>query len=397
MKRREFIKLLGGAAASAWPFAARAQQPAMPVVGFLSPLSPGPYMSVVAAFRRGLNEAGFTEGQNVVIEYRWAEGQYDRLPALAADLVRRPVAVIAAPGGPSAGLAAKASTATIPIVFVSGADPVKDGLVPNLNRPGGNVTGVAMLLTTLEGKRLGLLREFFPNATLITVLLNQSSPTFDVQLKDVQEAARAVGQQIHILHASSEREIEVAFATAAQLRTEALLVAADPSFNNWRDQIVALAAHYAVPTIFHVREFAVAGGLMSYGTSLVEGYRQAGIYTGRILKGAKPGDLPVLQPTKFELVINLKTAKALGLDVPLHLQQLGRRSDRVNDRMSYGPKQTSLVAPHMSAFGGNADMTVCGDPLLRSLLGVKRTWRLHCEMSACDPKRTSPAPSNIPV
>jgi putative ABC transport system substrate-binding protein len=318
MQRREFITLLGGAAA-ALPNVARAQQPAMPVIGFLNAASPGPYLSFVAAFRRGLNETGFIEGQNVLIEYRWAEGQYDRLPALAAELVRRPVAVIAATGGPIAGLAAKASTATIPIVFVSGADPVKDGLVASLSRPGGNVTGVAMLLTALEGKRLGLLREFFPNATLIAVLLNPSSPNFDVQLKDVQEAARAVGQQIHILHASGEREIEVAFATAAQLRTGALLVAADPSFNNWRDQLVALAARYAVPTIFHLREFAVAGGLMSYGTSLTEGYRQAGIYTGRILKGAKPADLPVLQPTKFELVINLKTAKALGLTVPQSL------------------------------------------------------------------------------
>jgi putative ABC transport system substrate-binding protein len=318
MRRRDVIALLGGAAAAtAWPLAARAQQRAMPVIGFLSGASPGPAAQFVAAFRRGLNEMGFTEGQNVAIEYRWAEGQYDRLPALAADLVGRQVAIIVATGGGTApGHAAKAATATIPIVFVSGGDPIEQGLVASLNRPGGNATGVFLLLNALEGKRLGLLHELVPAAKLIAVILNPASRSFATQLTDVQEAARTIGQQIHILHASDEREIDAAFAALAQLRAGALLVASDALFVSRRDQFVALAARHAIPAMHHVREFAVAGGLASYGTSLGDGYRLAGNYTGRILKGEKPADLPVQQSVKFEFVINLKTAKTLGLEVP---------------------------------------------------------------------------------
>jgi putative ABC transport system substrate-binding protein len=258
MQRREFITLLGGAAV-AWPLTARAQQPAMPVIGFLHSASPGPFAQFVAAFSRGLNQSGFTEGRNVAIEYRWAEGQYDRLPALAADLVRRQVAVIVATGGPSAGLAAKAATSTIPIVFNSGGDPVKEGLADSLNRPGGNATGVVVLLTAMEGKRLGLLRELVPTATLIAVLLNPDMPTFETQLNDVQKAARAVGQQIHILQASSEREIDAAFAKMVEMRAGALLVAADPIKFNQRDRLVALAARHAIPAIYELREYAEAG------------------------------------------------------------------------------------------------------------------------------------------
>jgi putative tryptophan/tyrosine transport system substrate-binding protein len=315
MKRREFISLLGGAAAT-WPLAARTQQATMPVIGFLSSVSAAPFAQFVAAFRRGLGEAGFIEGQNVAIEFRWAEGQYDRLPALAADLVRRGVAVIAATGGPASGQAAKAATATIPIVFISGTDPVQEGLVASLNRPGGNATGVNVLLSAMEGKRLGLLRELVPNAGLIGALLNPAMPTFDGQVNDVQEAARAVGQQLLILRASSEEEIEAAFATAAERRAGALLVAADPYMFSQRERLVAFAARYAIPAIYEVREYATAGGLMSYGVSLADAYRQVGIYTGRILKGEKPSDLPVQQPTKFELIVNVKAAKAIGLTIP---------------------------------------------------------------------------------
>jgi putative tryptophan/tyrosine transport system substrate-binding protein len=264
MKRREFVTLLGGAAAT-WPLAARAQQTAMPVIGFLNSGSPGPYGSSVSAFRRGLDETGFSEGRNVAIEYRWAEGQYDRLPQLAADLVHRQVAVLVATGGGLSAAAAKAATTTIPIVFASGADPVQEGLVASLNRPGGNVTGVFVFTSVLEGKRLGLLREMIPTAPLIAVLLNPANPSFDSQLNDIQEAARSVGQQIHVLNASSEHEIDAAFATAAQLSTTAMLVGADAVFATWRDQLVALAARYAIPAIFELRDFAAAGGLMSYG------------------------------------------------------------------------------------------------------------------------------------
>jgi ABC-type uncharacterized transport system substrate-binding protein len=321
MRRREFVTLLGGAAVT-WPLAVRAQQPAMPVIGFLSGASPGPFAHLVAAFRQGLQEAGYTEGQNVTIEYRWAEGQYDRLPSLAADLVHLPVAVIAATGGSVAARAAKAATATIPIVFSSGADPVKVGLVASLSRPGGNVTGVHVFIGALDPKKLGLLRELAPQATLVGALLNPNVEDFQVRLADLQEAARTVGQQIHILSASTEGELDTAFAALSQIGAGALVVSADAFFNSRRDQIVALAARYAIPAIYETREYAVAGGLMSYGTSLTESYHQVGVYTGRILKGAKPADLPVFQLTKFQFVLNLKTAKALGVKISDNLLSL---------------------------------------------------------------------------
>jgi putative ABC transport system substrate-binding protein len=321
LKRREFITLLGGAAV-AWPLAARAQQPAFPMIGFLSGASPGPFAHLVTAFRQGLQETGYIEGQNVTIEYRWAEGQYDRLPPLAADLVRRPVAVIVATGGSRAARAAKAATATIPIVFSSGADPVKVGLVASLSRPGGNMTGVHLFIGALDPKKLGLLREVAPQATLLGALLNPNVDDFQIRLADVQQAARTVGQQIHILYASTEGELDTAFAALNQIRAGALVVSGDAFFNSRRDQIVALAARYAIPAIYEGREYAVAGGLMSYGTSLIEGYHQVGVYTARILRGAKPADLPVFQLTKFQFVLNLKTAKALGVKISDNLLSL---------------------------------------------------------------------------
>jgi putative tryptophan/tyrosine transport system substrate-binding protein len=314
MRRRDFITFLG--AAAAWPLVAPAQQPAVPVIGFLNSASPRPFAPFVAAFRQSLGEAGYVEGRNLAIEYRWAEGQYDRLPALAADLVRRQVAVIAATGGSVAVLAAKAATATIPIVFSSGADPVQLGLVASLNRPGGNLTGVHLFISALDPKKLGLLRELVPQASLIGVLFNPNNPDAPARLTAVQEAARAIGQQIHILYASSEPDLDATFASFAQLRAGAIVVGADPFLNSRRDHVVALAARYALPAIYEGREYAVAGGLMSYGTSLADGYRQVGIYTGRVLRGEKPADLPVVQSAKFEFVINLKTAKTLGLEVP---------------------------------------------------------------------------------
>jgi putative tryptophan/tyrosine transport system substrate-binding protein len=315
VKRREFITLVGGAAA-AWPLVARAQQPALPVIGFLHSASPGPYAKMVAAFREGLKDTGRVEGRNVAIEFRWAEGDYDRLPALAAELVRRPVAVIAAVGGNVSALAAKAASSTVPIVFNTGSDPIKSGLVASFNRPGGNVTGVSFFGVALGQKRLELIRELVPNARTMAMLVNPAFPDTEIELNDVQTAARAVGQQIYVLIASSEREIDTAFGTAVQKGTGAILVSSDPFFNRRRDQLVALSARHAVPTIYQLRDFADAGGLMSYGNNFTDLYRQVGVYAGRILNGEKPTDLPVVQPTKFELIINLKTAKALGLTVP---------------------------------------------------------------------------------
>ena len=323
VRRREFIALVGGAAA--WPLAARAQQRTMPVIGFLSTRSPAESAEHVAAFRRGLGESGYVEGQNVAVEYRWAEGEGDRLSALAADLVSRKVAVIAAVGGPTSGLAAKAATSAIPTVFISN-DPVRIGLVASLNRPGGNATGVNVFLQEMEGKRLGLLREIVPTASLIAVLLNPQGADVEVQKRSIDEGARAVGQPIHVLNASNQRDIHAAFEDLARLKAGGLLVAANPFFNSRREQIVTLTAHYRIPAIYEVREFAVAGGLMSYGTSLPDAYRQVGIYTARILNGEQPADLPVMQATKFEFVINLKTAKTLGLEVP---PTLSARADEV--------------------------------------------------------------------
>jgi len=320
MRRREFIATFGGAAA-AWPLAARAQQPTMPVIGFLNSGSSSALQHLTAAFRQGLNESGYIEDRNVAVKYRWADGRYDRLAELAADLVRRKVTVIFG-GGPPAALAAKDATATIPIVFTSGDDPVKSGLVMSLNRPGGNVTGVSVFTGQLGAKQLGLLREVVPNAAMVAILVNPSNPLTESVTKDVQQAAATTGHRIHIVNASNESDFGPAFAAIAELHAGALIIGGDPFFFSRSDRLVALAARRAIPAIYELREFAVAGGLISYGVDLRDGYRQAGTYAGRILKGAKPSDLPVLQPTKFELVINLKSAKALGLDVPLHLQQL---------------------------------------------------------------------------
>jgi putative tryptophan/tyrosine transport system substrate-binding protein len=313
IRRREFITLLGGAVA--WPLAARAQQPAMPVIGYLSASSPEPSSFLVAALRQGLREAGYIEGRNVAIEYRWAEGHYDRLPALAAELVRRQVAVIVANALPTA-LAAKTATSTIPIVFSSGGDPVEFDLVASLNRPGGNITGVSLFLVALGPKRLELLFELVPTTSMIALLVNPNNPRTDLETLQIQAAARAVGKQILIVKAGSERDLDTAFLTLVQGRAGAVVVAGDPLFYSRRGQLVTLAARHAVPAIYEWREFAAAGGLISYGPSLTDLMRQVAVYyVDRILKGAKPADLPVQQPTKFELVINLKTAKALGLSI----------------------------------------------------------------------------------
>ena len=294
----------------------------MPVIGYLSARSPDDTAHLVAAFHRGLGEQGFVEGQNVTIEYRWALGQYDRLPAMVTELVRRPVTVLTATGGEPAALAAKAATSTIPIVFTVGGDPVKQGLVASYNRPGGNATGVSLLTSPLEPKRLGLLRELVPQATTIGVLLNPNLPQSGSQLSDVQEAARTINLQIRVLRASTDREIELAFETIATQRIRALAVTADPFFDTRREKLVALAARNAVPTMYHFREYVLAGGLVSYGIDASDGYRLVGVYTGRVLKGVKPEELPIMQATKFQLVINLKTAKALGIKISDNLLSL---------------------------------------------------------------------------
>jgi putative ABC transport system substrate-binding protein len=314
MRRRAFISLLGGAAA--WPFVARAQQPTTPVVGFLGTASAGPFAHLLAGLRRGLQETGFIEGRNVAIEYRWAEGQYDRVPALAADLVRRQVAVIVTVGGETSAAAVMTATATIPIVFIVGRDPVKLGLVTSLARPGGNATGVNIFTTELVEKRLGLLHDLVPAATTVAVLSNPNFAAAVANVRESETAARAIGKEVVIFNASSDAEIETAFSNIVQARPGALLVLADPFFNSRRGLIVALAARHAIPAIYEWREFVVAGGLISYGTSLVEAYRQQGIYAARILKGEKPADLPIVQLSKFELIINLNTARALGLAIP---------------------------------------------------------------------------------
>ena len=324
MRRRKFILFIAGAAV--WPLAARAQQ-AMPVIGFLNSTSPDTYAPQLAGFRQGLNEVGYTEGQNVTIEFRWAKSQNDRLPELAADLVRRQVAVIVATGGTASGIAAKSVTATIPIVFTSGGDPVRTGLVASLSRPGGNVTGVSLFTSTLAAKRLELLHELVPAARVVAMLVNPTNPNWEADTKAVEAAAPAIGVQIVVLKASNGGEIGKAFDAVSQGKIDAVLVAADPLFDNTgRDQLIVLAARHAVPAIYDWRDVAVAGGLVSYGSNLAEGYRLAGIYAGRILKGEKRADLPVLQPAKFEFVINLKTAKALGLTIS---NQMQLRADEV--------------------------------------------------------------------
>jgi putative ABC transport system substrate-binding protein len=314
MRRREFITLVGGAAAG-WPLVARAQQQPIPVVGFLSTRSPNESTSVVTAFRQGLNETGYVERQNVAIEYRWADGQYDRLPALAANLVERPVAVIVAVGGDPAARAAKSATATIPIVATFSDDPVASGLVASLGRPGANITGTSNLSTEMESKRFGLLHAVVPQAAMIGVLLNPTFPSTANQLREMQAAAHTFGLQVIVMQASTDHDIDTSFASLVQHQADALLVGNDSFFNMRRDQLAALAARYSLPAIYSFPEFTVAGGLMSYGIDLADTYRQIGNYAGRVLKGAKPADLPVLQPSKFKFVINIKTAKALGLKI----------------------------------------------------------------------------------
>jgi ABC-type uncharacterized transport system substrate-binding protein len=324
MKRREFITLLAGA--TSWPLAARAQQPAMPVIGYLGAESPAAFASRVRAFRQGLGEAGYVEGRNVAIEFRWAESQHSKLPALAADLVGRQVAVIVAPGGAPAALAAKSATATIPIVFEMGADPIAMGLVSSLNRPGGNLTGVTSLSVEVTPKRLEFLHEAIPTAAVFAVLVNPTSPTVDSQLKSLQAAAQTLRLQFHVLRASTERDFDTVFATLLQLRVGGLVVASDTFLGTHGEQLAGLTIRHAVPAIHQSRDFTIAGGLISYGGNFVESHRQAGVYTGRIIKGDKPADLPVQQVTKVELFINLTAAKTLGLTFP---RSLLARADQV--------------------------------------------------------------------
>jgi ABC-type uncharacterized transport system substrate-binding protein len=321
MKRREFITLLVGAVAT-WPLVARAQQPAMPVIGFMSSRSPEDSQSVLAAFRKGLSEGGLVEGNNVVIEFRWARGEFDRLPAFAAELVSSRVAVIVTAGGEPSALAAKAATSTIPIVF-AGSDPLKSGLVASLNRPGGNATGVYVLSNDLEAKRLGLLRELFPGAALFGVLINPMRfPTAAQQALELAQGARAIGQPLAFVNAGTDAELDAAFAALTQPRVTAMLLVGNPFFDTRRNKIITFAAQHKLPAMYHFREYVMEGGLMSYGNSLAEAYREVGIYAARILNGAKPADLPVVQSSKFELVINMRTAKALGIEVPISMQML---------------------------------------------------------------------------
>jgi len=315
LKRREFITLLGGTAA-AWPLAARAQQRTTAVIGYLSGFAPGAFTQTLVAFREGLGQTGYVEGRNLAIEYRWAEGQYDRLPALAADLVSQNVDLIVASGGDLAARAAKSATSTIPIVFTSGDDPVEIGLVASLARPGRNLTGVSLLLVELHAKRLELMTELVPQIRAVALLVNPNSPQTERVVRAVQEAARAKGLQLHVLKAADENEIGIAFAALGRLQVDALVQQSDPFFMQRRDQVALLAARYAVPAIYEARQFAEAGGLVSYGISIPEMYRQMGMYSGRILKGEKPSDLPVMQPTKFQLVVNLKAAKVIGVTIP---------------------------------------------------------------------------------
>jgi len=314
VKRREFITLLGGAAVT-WPLAVNAQQPTMPVIGYISSLTQADSVHFDAAFRRGLSEMGYVEGQNVRIEYRWITDRYDPLPAMATDLVRRQVTMIGA-FGPPAVLAAKATTATIPIIFVTGADPIKFGFVASFSRPGGNITGIWIVSTVLAQKRMQLIRELLPKAELIALLVNPTSPVAEPQIRDAQAAADALGLKLSVLNAVTENDFDQVFATLIQRRADALFISADPFLSSRRERLVALAARHAIPTLYEIREFAEAGGLLSYGTVLREGYYKGGIYAGRILKGVNPADLPVEQVNKLELIINLKTAKALGLEIP---------------------------------------------------------------------------------
>jgi putative tryptophan/tyrosine transport system substrate-binding protein len=324
MNRREFITLLGNTTA-AWPLAARAQQPAMPVIGYLGAQSPAAFTSRVRAFRQGLGETGYAEGRNVAIEFRWAEGQHNRLSALAEDLVARQVTVIVAPGGAPAALAAKSATTTIPIVFEMGADPIAMGLVSSLNRPGGNLTGVSSLNVEVTPKRLEILREVVPTATVVAVLINPTSPTADSQMRNLQAAAHALGLQLHLLHASAVRDFDTVFAALLEQRPAGLVVASDGFFATHSEQLAALTVCHSVPAIHQSRDFSIAGGLMSYGGNFVESHRQTGVYAGRILKGENPAELPVQLVTKVELFINLKAAKTLGVTVPLPL--LGRADE----------------------------------------------------------------------